>query len=189
MSNSTPFKFPYSLFKDFDLLSHSSNVELEKGEDVSLKMLGMEWSVIVEEGCIALFWITETGADVIIDFKHEGEMINSSLGISNNELGNVYARGLSKTKLLLMNTNFISDCSLKSEPVSTFFHELMYVDIHKTFRQFRLLKIANIEERLERFNRENSNIRNLIPDRMLANYLGIHYTTLSRIKTRNIKKD
>jgi CRP-like cAMP-binding protein len=61
-------------------------------------------------------------------------------------------------------------------------------DIGSTYRQLRLLKEADVEKRYQIFLKEYKHVYNEISDRMIASFLGVHYTTLSRVKARLLEK-
>ncbi len=183
----TETKFPYSIFEGLDLAQNSTVFELDKNTELDEIILSHNKFSLILDGLIILYWIDKKGNKIIIDFKRNGDILRPAIDIAFKQEGKIYAKALNQTKLISLNREFVCKNTFTSDDISDFYYSLLTKDISSTYQQLQLLKEANIEKRYENFLNEYRDIYNLISDRMIASFLGVHYTTLARMKPRLLK--
>ena len=100
-----------------------------------------------------------------------GQLLRPAINIDSHKVGQLKACCLADTELLLIDRKSICACTFEEE-------------LGTTYLQLKLLKEANLVKRYQIFLKEYKHIYNYVTDRMVANYLGVHHTTLSRIKRK-----
>ncbi len=182
------FEFPHKYFLGEDLRSNSAVNQFKKDEFLAEEIIGSENISIINCGVIVLFWKNENNTKIIIDFKSAGEVLRPAIEISKEKAGKFYAQALTDSKITSVKRDFFCTCSIRNEQVSNLYYGVLTKDISSTYRQLKLLKEADLEKRYEIFLKEYKHVYNQISDRMIASFLGVHYTTLSRVKTRLLDK-
>ncbi len=189
MRNSTlnppkKFNFPYDIFEGFGLKAASKNLSIKKGTVFSKDILSHKNFSLIIKGIVVLYWKDENGDSIIIDFKTTKQLLRPDIEINENRIGKIYAVAHTDVDLILLNSKFICSCALKNKAISDFYYGALTSELNFTYLQLKLLKESELEKRYKIFREEYKFIYNNITDRMIASYLGVHYTTLSRLKTK-----
>lgn len=184
MQLSDSWTFPHEVFKDFDFENNSKRYRFIKNELLPEELNDHENISYITKGIVVLYWKNENRTKTIVDFKGAGEVLRPAVEVSEKRVGKIYFQAFTDTEILMMGRVFLCSCASESSLASDFFFGILRDDISSTYRQLRLLKEANLEKRYEMFLEEYRHIYNKISDRMIANYLGVHFTTLSRMKMR-----
>lgn len=167
-----------------DLKKESSRIAYNENEFISSNITDHKNVCIVALGIVVSFWENEDGTRTILNFKTPGEVLRPAIEVSEHVTGEICSIAYTDVDIIILDRKYLSACSLKSKLVSTFFYDLLTNDINSTYRQLKLLKQADLRKRYELFLDEYKHISNRISDRMIASYLGVHYTTLSRLKSK-----
>lgn len=186
--NEDEFHFPYDFFKAFPFETNLRNTFLPKDHELPDEYLHHQNITIIISGLIFLYWKDEDGEKTIIDFKRKGDVLRPAVEIETEKIGIMRGITMQETKFVMLDKNFFCSCALAKDEISTFYYKLLEKDISSTYRQLKLHKETSLEKRYETFLRENKDIYNDVTDRMIANYLGVHYTTLSRLKSKMLKQ-
>lgn len=182
------FIFPHEIFEGFELKINSKYFILKKDESIPHEILQSGYIPLITKGVVVLYWDNGTDDKTIFDFKSEGEILQPANEISKNKHGDLNGLCAQNSEIILINDTFISTCALLNPEISKFYKQLLTDNFSATYNQIKFLKEGDLEKRYEIFLREYKHIYNDITDRMIANYLGAHYTTLSRVKSRMITK-
>jgi len=185
--NEDEFQFPYELFNAYPFETNLRNTFLTKDNELPDEYLYTQNITLITSGLIMLYWEDEDGIKTIIDFRRNGEVLRPAVDLADERLGIMRGVTMKDTKFIMLDKDFFCSCSLANKEVSTFYYELLTKDISSTYRQLKLHKETNLEKRYGTFLNEYSEIYNDITDRMVANYLGVHFTTLSRLKSKMLK--
>ncbi len=188
-AESNKFLFPINIFNGLGLEDHSGYLTFEKDKILAEEAMNHKNVALILKGVVILFFENTDGTKTIIDFKSVGEVLRPAVELSEKKTGKLFAIAHSDTHIKIMNREFLCSCSLKSESVSTFYYGILMNDISSTYRQLKLLKEADLGKRYLIFLEEYKHIYNEISDRMIANYLGVHFTTLSRVKAKILAKE
>ncbi len=182
------YVFPLEIFEGQNLESNSTTLKFEKDETLPETIINHKIISIIEKGIVVIFWEDESKIKTIVDFKCEGEVLRPAIEVSSKKTGRFHAQSLTNSEITSIDRDFFCSCSIKKDEISDFYYGLLTEDISSTYRQLKLLKEADLEKRYETFLKEYKHVYNIISDRMIANFLGVHYTTLSRVKARLINK-
>ncbi len=180
--------FPIELFNDFEFNGNSEVLSLKKDDVVDRNLLDPSNLVIIQKGIILLYWENIDNERTIIDFKSSGGWLYSStyMKVEVGELNNVC---LVDTELMVIGKKFMCDCAFHSREISELYGCLFSDDINATYNQLKLLKEVNLEKRYLAFMKDYKDIYNHISDKMISSFLGVHPTTLSRIKRKLLIKN
>ena len=182
------FEFPEQIFEGEDFEKNSMRNILKKEEQLPELIISDEKISIMIRGIVVLFWQDENGTKTIIDFKSAGEVLRPAIEIKKEKAGKFYAKALIDSEIISLNRHFFCECSISNKKIADLYYGVLTHDISSTYWQLKLLKEADIEKRYETFLKKYKNIYNQVSDRMIASFLGVHYTTLSRVKHRILEK-
>ncbi len=182
----THFHFPTYLFENTQLKSNLGVHKLEKNESIIPEFLHDDKITMVISGLIMMYWKDEEGNKIIIDFKRPGEILRAAANIDNSYTGDMYGVALKATEIRVLDRFFFCSCATNNDNISEFYYGLLKKDISSTYRQLKLHKETDLKKRYEIFLNEYKDIYNDVTDRMVANYLGVHHTSLSRLKAKII---
>ena len=174
---------------NFNFESFTKHLQFKKDENLPDSILRPENFTILAEGVILLYWLEDNNNKILFDFKRKGEALRPVIEIDKEKCGKIYAKCLTPVSLLSFERDRLCTCTFDDIDIANFYYGLLTQDLSSTYQQLKLLKEASIEKRYESFLREFGDIHNLISDRMIANYLGVHYTTLARMKVRLLEKE
>ena len=181
--------FPFKIFEGHDLDGHSKNQVFEKNEVIPQDMINPERFPLVKSGLVVLYWKSENGEKIIVDFKSDGQLLRPGIEVDSQKTGKLHAICLKDTEMTFIQRNFLCESSSNNKLISDFYYSLLEEELSSTYIQLKLLKEANLEKRYLIFLNEYKHIYNEISDRMIANYLGVHYTTLSRVKAKILESE
>lgn len=136
------------------------------------------------KGIVILYWKDDNNNSIIIDFKTIGQVLRPGIQINENKIGKMYAVAHTDIDLIILDSKFMCSCSFENKDISDFYYGALTRDLNFTYLQLKLLKESDLEKRYEIFLEEYKSIYNDITDRMIASYLGVHYTTLARLKAK-----
>lgn len=182
------YTFPDKIFKGHDLLNNSRVFQFLKSNYLPAPVINFHSFSLIKKGVIVLFWVNQNGSKTIIDFKKPGEVLRPAIGICTKKTGEIKAKTLLDTEIISIDRDYLCACIFKEDKIYDFYHQLLSDDISSTYRQLKLLKEVDIEKRYEIFLEEYKDIYNEVSDRMIANFLGVHYVTLSRMKSRLLSR-
>ncbi|MDM8161832.1 hypothetical protein QUH73_18595 [Labilibaculum sp. K2S] len=171
----------------FDFTPHISLLEFKKNARIPKLNLSPDYFSIITKGTIFLYWSKDQRHNTIINFKRKGEVLRPAIEIGSVKCGELYAKCLTPVTIYSIKRDHLCSCTFQDKKLSDFYFGLLTNDINSTYCQLKMLKEANIEKRYQIFKEEYADIFNTISDRMIANYLGVHYTTLARMKVRLLK--
>lgn len=189
MERENGFTFPFKIFEGYDLKKASDRTSFRKDEFLTEEVMLHKNVSLITSGIVILFWKKEDGTRTIIDFKSTGDVLRPAVEVSENKIGKIYAQAHTDVEVTLLDRKFLCSCTTESVPITDFFLGVLINDISSTYRQLKLLKVADLKERYLTFLDEYKHIYNEITDRMIASYLGVHYTTLSRVKAKILEDE
>ncbi|MEZ5103480.1 MAG: Crp/Fnr family transcriptional regulator [Draconibacterium sp.] len=143
---------------------------------------------ILETGCIRYFLI-EDGKEYTHDILKAPSAFGSKFGISPNEVSNVYIQALTNSDIYILHSK---DHEYLSENYQGF-REIGERSFAETMKarviHGRKIVMMTPEERYTDFLENNPELVNLVPQYIIASYLGIVPESLSRVRKRIYKKD
>lgn len=180
-------KFPVNILKGYDLRHKIEVKTFKKGEQIPDKYLGPEAVSYIKSGIVILYWNTDKEKRIIVDFKSDSQLLKGILPVHYQKVGKLNARCLNTTKLFFIPRDVILNCFADNVSITQYFLPMLEEQNRHIYTQLKFLKTADLEERYLIFLKEYKHIYNQISDRMIASYLGVHYTSLSRIKAKLIE--
>lgn len=157
----------------------------ERKTELNSEILHYSNISIIKKGLVVTYLLDEQGNEIILDFKSENQVLRPAVEMDQKKIGILKARCLKDTEIYTLKRELF--CShLSDAQVSNYYYRLLDSDITSTYSQIKLLKISNLELRYKTFLSEYQHANNYITDRQIANYLGIHYTSLARMKKKLI---
>jgi CRP-like cAMP-binding protein len=142
----------------------------------------------IKKGLIRSFIINEKGEEITMGLFWENRFVASPEIILNNEPSKYYFQALEETETLLMDYDLaqkIIEDNPKLERSRKFFLQKMLKDASERIESFVLY---SPEERYIKYVESKPDIVNRVPNKYLANVLGMTPVSLSRIRKRIASK-
>ncbi len=188
LKNVFPFFQELSTDDVFDLLKHTKELKLNAG-DIFLEEGSLKCNVyFIKEGLIRSYFVDEKGKEITNRLRYENQVISSYEIDLLNEPSRFNLQALEPTELIVIDLHDmrqIIDRNKKLEAARRFFLTTSLAESLKLVDDFILL---NPEQRYMKFVKEHSELLNRVPDKYIANVLGITPVSLSRIRKRVSKK-
>ena len=183
-----PFFQELSTDDVFDFLQHTQLVKLNPG-DIFLKQGSLKSNIyFVKEGLIRSYFVNEKGEEITNRLRYENQVMASLEVNILKEPSRFTFQALEPTELIVIDFNDfrqIIDLNPKFEEGRRFFLTTTLAESLKALDDFILL---NPEKRYLKFVKEHPELLNRVPNKYIANVLGITPVSLSRIRKRISKK-
>jgi len=138
----------------------------------------------INKGCCRTYNIDKKGFEHILYFSSQEYWVGDLYSFLTNKPGVLFVQAMQETEVLQMKT---SDFEMLYEKIPKFermfriLAENAYVDTMKRVMEGMSL---SAEERLEVFNKKYATIKNLLPQKQIALYLGVTPEFFSRMKKK-----
>ena len=179
-----PFFQELSTDDVFNFLEHTTLLKINAGE-VFLKEGSLKSNVyFVKEGLIRSFFINEKGEEITNLTRYENQVFASYEIVFFNQPSRFTFQALEPTELFVIDFNNlreIVDRNSKFESGRRFFVQNILAESLNAIDDFILL---NPEKRYLKFIKEHPELLNRVPNKYIANVLGITPQSLSRIRKR-----
>ncbi len=178
-------KFEFADFLNKNLKSRT--LMCKKGDTYALNYVaaGMVW--MVESGIIITEQYSDDGREIGTGIYSDGMLLGISSIVDDSRC--VMCRIVKDTVLIGYQTKEF--CKLLEENSEACFYALKFACSRYKFAidTVRLNALDNINTKIEKFNNmlsSNENLKNIdLPDNVIAGYLGIHPSSISRAKKKN----
>ena len=160
----------------------------EVAERVIINDINESW-IFVKKGLLRAIEQHED-TTTTIDFFSESSLINTPyyLPVFGNDL-TVKMESIEPSVLYIIPGSYLQEICIKNNELNKYVHECSLQTYLKLYEQLLKLKDATLEHRYKFFLERYSKIYNRVSDRMIASFLGVHHTSLSRVKTKSILKN
>lgn len=184
------YKFGRELsFSDIQILLKSAKSKSLAPNEYLIKENSIKKEIyFIQKGLIRTFAINEKGEEITIGLSWEHQPYASIDIIVMNQPSRYYAQALEPTEVLFMDYDLLQSIISKNPKLLTsrkFMWQKMLKRAHERIESFVLY---SPEERYARFVEENPDIINRVPNKYIANVLGITPVSLSRIRSRIAQK-
>jgi len=138
----------------------------------------------IRKGLIRVFIINDKGDEITMAIKHENQIVASPDVIFFGQPSRTYFEALEPTETLSMDYDLIQSIIAENPKLETnrkfIFHYLM----KEALQRIDSFVLCTPEERYLKFVQSNPDIINRVPNKYIANILGITPVSLSRIRKR-----
>ncbi|MDH7460715.1 Crp/Fnr family transcriptional regulator [Chitinophagaceae bacterium 26-R-25] len=138
----------------------------------------------VEKGCLRQFFFTEKGVEKTCNFVFEQEFITDleSFSRQTRATTNIIAR--EPTECLVTTCKDLVECMAASPAVASFFNVIVENVATANIRRIQSLLSQSPEQQFDVLLQNSPKILQRVPQRYIAQYLGIAPESLSRIRKR-----
>ncbi|MGB1248949.1 MAG: Crp/Fnr family transcriptional regulator [Chitinophagales bacterium] len=195
MLDAEKIKFYFRIFKgltiqDMELFYQNTNQrELAANQIYIHEGSNQKTVAYIKKGLIRSFSIQENGEEITNQLLWEDNFIASPDVILFNRTSRFTIQAIEKTVLLEINYDSLQHIineNLKYEQVRIhFLHKI----IKNSIDELNSFKLLNAEERYLKFIHDKPDINNRVPNKYIANVLGITPVSLSRIRKRLAEKN
>lgn len=179
-----PFLLDLSAADVFEFLKHVQIVQLGPG-DIILEEGSLKNNIYyVNRGLIRSFFIDEKGQEITTRLRYEGQLLASYENIIFKQPARFTFQALEKTELFVIDFDEMRqllDSTPKLDSGRRYFVLNILAETLTALDDFILL---SPEERYLKFLGENPDLLNRVPNKYIANVLGITPVSLSRIRKR-----
>jgi len=138
----------------------------------------------VEKGCLHQFFLTEKGVEKTCNFVFEQEFITDLESFSRQTRSTTNIITLEPTECLVTTCKDLVECMAGSPAVAAFFNVIVENVATANIRRIQALLSQSPEQQFEVLLQNNPKILQRVPQRYIAQYLGIAPESLSRIRKR-----
>ena len=138
------------------------------------------------KGVVHQFYIDETGNERTCDFTFENQFSTDLESFSQKKPATSSIKALKETVCLVISCADLMRLTEKSVPVKYYFNSVVEGIAAESMRRTRSLLTNSPEKRFAELLEENPDIFQKVPQRYIAQYLGIAPESLSRIKKRKM---
>ena len=186
----TLYKFGRNLsLSDIQLLINAANRKTLAPSEYLIKEGTVKREVFfIQKGLVRAFILNEKGEEITTLLRWENQIVVSADIILFNQPSRFYFETLEPTDLFFMDYDLLQSIisnNPKLESNRKYFFQTIIKDISRRVESFVLL---SPEERYIDFVQSNPDIVNRVPNKYIANVLGITPVSLSRIRKRIASK-
>ncbi|HSZ71433.1 MAG TPA: Crp/Fnr family transcriptional regulator [Cytophagaceae bacterium] len=147
-----------------------------------------DFEAYIIKGCVRTYYVDENGFEVDLLFAIEDWWISDLASFSQQKPAQLYIETVEECELLLI--DYASKEKLfKKVPAFERLFRLMVQRTHETMMNRLISNIAkSAEARYVEFVKKYPSIPQRVPQHLIAAYLGISPEFLSKIRTKNLKK-
>lgn len=138
----------------------------------------------VNKGLLYQYYVSEKGQQHICSFAFNHEFIADLESFSKKIPSHTNIAALSKSECLSISCDALVHAMQHSKPISHFFQMVIEEVAFKSMERTKMLLTSTPEERFSYILHTQPHILQLIPQKYIAQYLGMAPESLSRIKNR-----
>lgn len=138
----------------------------------------------VQKGGLRQYFTNEKGAVKTCNFAFEGEFVTDLESFANKTLSTTNIIALESTECLVASCQELTEYISQSPSVSAFFSSLVEKIATANIRRIQSLLSLSPEEQLDELLQERPQLLQRVPQRYVAEYLGVAPESLSRIRKR-----
>ncbi|MHA6698085.1 Crp/Fnr family transcriptional regulator [Chryseobacterium sp. A301] len=139
---------------------------------------------LVQKGGLRQFFTNEKGTVKTCNFTFEGEFVTDLESFANKTLSTTNIIALEPTECLVVSCQDLTRYLSNSPSVTVFFNSLVEKTAMVNIRRIQSLISLSPEEQLGELLQERPQLLQRVPQRYVAEYLGVAPESLSRIRKR-----
>jgi CRP-like cAMP-binding protein len=172
-----------------DLLFIMSKVErlfVKKGQLIGVPGEVCEQMFVIESGLFRCY-MEEDGKEYTLFFRQEGEILTDFRSFIRKEPAQLFMQALEDAELYRLHASHLQEIYARVPAMGQFNHQTLQNYYVRLLDSFTNLFAGDAKRRFIRFAEHHADILQRVPQHMIANYLRITPTHLSRLKRQQIK--
>jgi CRP-like cAMP-binding protein len=142
----------------------------------------------IEKGLVYSYKTLEEGNIQVIQFAKENYWVTDHSSFFNNSTALFSIKALENCRLLYINKKEYDEICLKYREISTYFRLNLQIAYSNTLIRLSDVYAQNAEKKYQYFLENYNDISQRVPQYLIASYLGILPSSLSRIRNKKIRK-
>lgn len=142
----------------------------------------------IEKGLVYSYKTLEEGNIQVIQFAKENYWVTDHCSFFNNSTALFSIKALENCRLLYINKKEYDEICLKYREISTYFRLNLQIAYSNTLIRLSDVYAQNAEKKYQYFLENFNEISQRVPQYLIASYLGILPSSLSRIRNKKIRK-
>lgn len=166
------------------ILSFFQYEKLKKGEQLSSSGVNSQKLYFVCKGCLRIFYINEAGQDATRFFAFENQFATALVSFINSSPTSEYLQALEISEVYsITHSDFYNLLELVPKWEKFYRQYLEFAYVNNTNRLHAMVTM-DASERYNELLKQNPQIVQRLPNKIVASYLNISQETLSRIKSK-----
>ncbi len=170
------------LFKSGKNKSYEASTYLIKEGAISKEV------ILIRKGLIRIFLINEKGDEITIGLRWENQILANRDAVLFNEPSRFYYETLEPTETYEIDYELLQEIIAKNPKLGDNRKYIFHNMLKEVYQRLDSFVLLNPEERYIEFVESNPDIVNRVPNKYIANILGITPVSLSRIRKRIASK-
>lgn len=173
----------------YTLLQNISSETFEKGEIVINEGERINSVYYIRKGLVRSYFVNNKGEEITFQLFAEKQLFGNVHSVLFNEPSKFTFETFEKTKVYFTDLKTFQDLSSSSPDLLKIDNRIFGQQILKqAFQRIESFVFLSPEKRYQQYIKDYPNIINRVPDKYIANVLGITPVSLSRIRQRISKK-
>ncbi len=142
----------------------------------------------IRKGLVRTFIVNQKGDEITTSLRWENNFVMSPRSILFNEPSKFYLEAIEPTEVFSMDADVLQSIISKDHKLEANRKYFLRKELNRAFEQIDAFILLSPEERYVKFIQTNPDIVNRVPNKYIANVLGITPVSLSRIRKRLASK-
>lgn len=185
------YKFGKSLsMKEINYFLNSAKLKVYKKKELLIDFGSSSTEVFfINKGLVRVYYINEKGTETTLALLPESNIIVNLDQILYDKKSRFYFEAFEKTQTFSLDYQFVQDIFEAHPKLEKNRKYMLHFILKQMQKRIESFVLFNSEERYEMFIKDNPGIDQRVPDKYIANVLGITPVSLSRIRSKiNQKK-
>ncbi|MCH2080912.1 MAG: Crp/Fnr family transcriptional regulator [Saprospiraceae bacterium] len=164
-------------------LQFYKEVKLRKGDFLLKEGQYIRHFFFLNEGCLSYYTLKE-GHEQVLEFFTNGDLFTDLPNYVEEKPSNCYIKALENSKLYAISKKDIEECFRKHHELERFGRLFVQDEFLKLAKRVGRVTNLSAEERYLRFIDKRPKLTQVIPQYLIASYLGVTPVGLSKIRRR-----
>jgi CRP-like cAMP-binding protein len=142
----------------------------------------------IRKGLIRSFLLTEKGDEITVGLRREYQIFASADIILFNQPSRFYVQAIEETEVYRLDYDELQRIISKNVHLEQNRKQVLLQIIREANQRLESFLLCSPEERYVKFVKDNQDLVNRVPDKYIANLLGVTAVSLSRIRKRIAQK-
>ncbi|MDB9899552.1 Crp/Fnr family transcriptional regulator [Flavobacteriaceae bacterium] len=171
--------------EDLEILLQSAKIKsLSQGECLITEGSVKKDIFFIQKGLVRVYKISDKGDEITTLIRNENQIIASPEIILFNQPSQFYYETMESTEVIIIDYNELQTIIAKYPKLEAYQKFVLQNFIKMSFQRINSFVLQSPEERYTTYVKSNPDIINRVPDKYIANILGITPVSLSRIRKR-----
>jgi len=141
----------------------------------------------IEKGALRQFFFNEKGVEKTCNFAFEREFLTDLESFSKQTKSPTNITALEPTECLVITCHDVVECMANSPAAASFFNRVIELVATSNINRIKSLLSQSPEQQFEELVQAKPGILQRVPQRYIAQYLGVAPESLSRIRKRMLR--